>query len=93
MFRLVLFSALYALLKLVQAPTPIAVGVAALASAACFSAAHHVGPYGEAFDSPTFIFRLVAGVYFALVYQARGLGVAAGAHACYDVLAGISVGP
>jgi membrane protease YdiL (CAAX protease family) len=92
-FRLVLFSGMYAVLKLVQAPGLLAVAVAALASAACFSAAHHVGPYGETFESTTFIFRLVAGVYFALVFQTRGLGVAAGAHACYDVLAGISVGP
>ncbi len=92
LFRLVLFTALLRLLRLVQAPTGVAAGFAALASAAFFSAAHHVGPFGEAFDSAVFLFRLLAGLYFALLYQLRGFGVAVGAHACYDVLVGVSVG-
>jgi hypothetical protein len=92
LFRLVLFSTLQRLLLLVRAPLPLAVGVGALASAACFSAAHHVGPYGEAFDGTVFLFRLLAGLYFALLYQFRGFGVAVGAHACYDILVGVAIG-
>jgi hypothetical protein len=34
---------------------------------------------------------MVAGVYFALVYQLRGFGVAAGAHALYDVVVGVAL--
>ncbi|MEN0020968.1 MAG: CPBP family intramembrane glutamic endopeptidase [Planctomycetota bacterium] len=33
------------------------------------------------------IFYTLAGVYFGLLFVARGLGIAAGAHACYDVIA------
>jgi hypothetical protein len=91
-FRLLLFTALSRLLQLFQAPWPLAAAVAALASAALFSAAHHVGPYGEPYDGSVFLFRVLAGLYFALVYQLRGFGIAVGAHACYDVLVGVAVG-
>jgi membrane protease YdiL (CAAX protease family) len=66
--------------------------VAAVFSATVFAAAHHVGPYGEPFDDFVFLFRAVAGLYFAALYQTRGFGVAVGAHACYDVLVGVAVG-
>ena len=89
-FRLVLFSILLGLLRLVQAPMPLGALVAALLSAASFAAAHHVGPFGEPFSGGVFGFRLLAGVYFALVFHARGFGVVVGAHAIYDILAGFS---
>jgi membrane protease YdiL (CAAX protease family) len=92
LFRLVLFSALNYLLRLAKAPLPIAIGFAAVASAACFSAAHHIGPYGDPFDSTVFLFRLLAGLYFAFLFQLRGFGIAVGAHACYDVLVGVAIG-
>ena len=38
----------------------------------------------------TFLFRLLAGMYFALLFELRGFGVAVGAHACYNVM--VSVG-
>ena len=40
-------------------------------------------------DSYVFLFRTMAGIYFAAVYHLRGFGIAAGAHACYDVLVGL----
>jgi membrane protease YdiL (CAAX protease family) len=92
LFRLVLFNALDRLLRAAGAPLVVAVGFATLTSAVCFSAAHHIGPFGETFDSPVFLFRLLAGTYFALVFRLRGFGVAVGAHACYDVLVGVAVG-
>jgi membrane protease YdiL (CAAX protease family) len=92
LFRLVLYSGLFALMRWVRTPPVLAVAVAAVASATVFAAAHHVGPYGEDFDDYVFLFRSLAGLYFALLYQMRGFGVAAGAHACYDVLVGIALG-
>jgi membrane protease YdiL (CAAX protease family) len=92
LFRLVLFSGLALLLRLVMIPAFVAVPFAAAASALLFSAAHHIGPYGEKMDTYIFLFRTMAGVFFALVYQLRGFGVAAGAHACYDVLVGLMPG-
>jgi membrane protease YdiL (CAAX protease family) len=71
-------------------PTP-ATTAAVLVSAGLFSAAHHIGPYGEPFHAGRFAFRFLAGLYFALLYQFRGFGVAAGAHACYDVMVGVAV--
>jgi hypothetical protein len=92
LFRLMLFSVLVVVLRLLFFPSLVAVGMAALGSAALFSAAHHVGPFGEAFDAYVFLFRLLAGVYFAAVYRLRGFGIAAGAHALYDVVVGVAVG-
>ena len=92
LFRLLLFSGLMALLKRTSTAPALAVSVAGLASAMFFSAAHHLGPYGEPFDGYTFLFRTVAGVYFAVLYQLRGFGIAVGAHACYDVIVGVTVG-
>jgi hypothetical protein len=92
LFRLALFSALVWLLRRVEAPTPLAVGLAAAASAALFSAAHHLGPYGQPYGNYLFLFRLAAGVYFALLYQMRGFGVAVGAHAVYNLMVSVGVG-
>jgi membrane protease YdiL (CAAX protease family) len=88
LFRLLLYSAVFITLQVLLAPKMIAVPVAAAVSAAVFAAAHHVGPYGEPFKETVFVFRLLAGLYFAGLYQFRGFGIAVGAHACYDVLVG-----
>jgi len=90
LFRLVLFSGLACVLRLAMMPKWASVLMAAITSSLLFAAAHHVGPYGESMNSFVFLFRCLAGVYFALVYQTRGFAVAAGAHACYDVLVGLT---
>jgi membrane protease YdiL (CAAX protease family) len=90
LFRLVLFSALARLLRYLEIGDLLAVVLAALASATLFSVAHHVGPYGQPYSNFLFLFRLAAGLYFALLYQTRGFGIAVGSHACYNVM--ISVG-
>ena len=91
LFRLVLFSGAAWLLRLAAVPATAAFLVAGLGSALIFSAAHHAGPYGEIFDGYVFLFRTLAGLYFTVLYQLRGFGIAVGAHACYDVLAGIVI--
>ena len=45
-----------------QRGAALAVAVAGIASAMFFSAAHHLGPYGEPFEGYTFLFRTVAGL-------------------------------
>jgi membrane protease YdiL (CAAX protease family) len=50
-----------------------------------FSAAHYVGPHGDAFDAFSFSFRALAGVFFSVIFVYRGFGIAAGTHALYDV--------
>ncbi len=61
------------------AATLIAIAVTSL----LFSAAHHLA--GEAFQLRNFVFRFLAGGVFALLFVARGFGVAVGTHALYDV--------
>lgn len=68
--------------------------IAAVLQAALFSATHHLPGGPEAIATleqaraalPVFSFRTVAGIYFAVLYIERGFGIAAGAHACYDLL-------
>lgn len=54
-----------------------------------FSAAHYVGPLGDSFDVYSFTFRLLAGMFFAILFLSRGFGIAAGTHALYDVIVGL----
>jgi hypothetical protein len=91
LFRLLLFSALAWVFHVADFPGRIPEVLATLASALLFAAAHHLGPYGEAFDGPIFFFRTLAGFYFAVLFQLRGFGIAVGTHAGYDVLVGVVV--
>ncbi len=91
LFRLGLFSLCVFVLKCVLFPGPLAVPFAAAFAALVFAAAHHVGPYGEPIHSPVFLFRTLAGLFFTVIYIARGFGIAVGAHAGYDILVGVVV--
>jgi membrane protease YdiL (CAAX protease family) len=57
-----------------------------LLSAAAFSAVHHLGPYGDPVSLGVFTFRLLAGVFFGLLFWFRGFAVAVYTHAIYDVV-------
>jgi membrane protease YdiL (CAAX protease family) len=63
--------------------------LALLISSLLFSAAHHVGPYGDRWEMYRFLFRFIAGVFFAVLFVYRGFGIAAGSHAAYDILVGV----
>lgn len=88
LFRLILFSLLEWVLLWINLQSPWSAILAGVGSSLLFSAAHHIGPYGEEFHGFNFLFRTVAGLYFATLYRVRGFGIAAGSHACYDVLVG-----
>jgi hypothetical protein len=88
LFRLLLVPLLFVLLRLLQTPAVLASTMAVTASALLFSLAHHAGTPGEAFTWFAFIFRWLAGVYFAWVFVLRGFGVAVGTHTAYDILVG-----
>jgi hypothetical protein len=91
LFRLGLFGGLVLLLRVVRIPWAAAWALAASAAALAFAAAHHVGPYGEPMRADYFAFRALAGLYFTVLFVARGFGIAVGAHAGYDVLVGVVV--
>jgi membrane protease YdiL (CAAX protease family) len=63
----------------------VSVVAAFLVSAAAFSAVHHLPPYGDPFSLGLFTFRLLAGVFFGLLFWFRGFAVAVYTHALYDV--------
>ncbi len=72
-----------------------AIFVSVVISAVLFSAHHHIffanGRLfrGDPFTTGKFIFRTLAGVYFAALYAVRGFGITAGTHAFYNILAAV----
>jgi membrane protease YdiL (CAAX protease family) len=89
LFRLVLLTgAIWTLRYFGMAPRA-SILAAVLITSLLFSIAHYVGPYGEPLALFSFSFRFVAGVFFCVLFVYRGFGIAAGAHAGYDILVGL----
>lgn len=89
LFRLLLFSGLLGLFIAIRFPRQGSFILACVLSALVFAAAHHLGQHSEPFHYLVFLFRTLAGCYFAMVYEFRGFGIAVGTHALYDVLVGV----
>jgi membrane protease YdiL (CAAX protease family) len=58
---------------------------AAVLAALLFSAFHYIGPYGDPWALPSFLFRFLAGLFFSVLFLLRGFGIAAWTHALYDI--------
>jgi membrane protease YdiL (CAAX protease family) len=89
LFRLILLGLLAWAFRTAGASPRWSAAGAVLLSSLLFAAAHYVGPYGDPPDVRGFVFRTVAGVFFAVVFLYRGFGIAAGCHAAYDILRGV----
>ena len=86
LFRVLLVTGLAAAARTLLGWTPFAAGSAAtLLGAAIFSAFHYLGPYGDRWQLYSFLFRMIAGLFFSGLYLLRGFGVTAWTHALYDV--------
>lgn len=86
LFRVVLVGALAWAGRKLLGWSPTASGIsAAVLGALIFSAFHYIGPYGDPFETGSFVFRAVAGLLFSGMYLLRGLGITAWTHALYDV--------
>jgi hypothetical protein len=85
-FRVLLVGGLMGVFRGSGLPAGRAALFAILLSSAIFSGFHYVGPYGDAFALPSFVFRLLAGLVFSALFIARGFGITAWTHALYDVL-------
>jgi membrane protease YdiL (CAAX protease family) len=84
-FRLIILNLLsFLTLDLMQLPKWWAYGSILLISALSFSAYHYLG--SENFLPITFVFRTIAGLYFAAIFLCRGFGVTCGCHASYDMI-------
>jgi hypothetical protein len=86
LFRVLLVTALAAAARALFGWTPVAAGVGAtVLGAAIFSAFHYLGPYGDRLQVYSFVFRMIAGLFFSALYLLRGFGITAWTHALYDV--------
>jgi hypothetical protein len=56
-----------------------------LFSSALFSFVHYLPPMGDAFTLSSFTFRLLAGLFFGLLFKLRSFAVAVYTHAFYDI--------
>lgn len=63
---------------------PVSTILIVVVSSVLFSLYHYLGT--EHFSAFSFLFRTIAGAYFAIVFLYRGLGLSAGAHAVYDII-------
>jgi hypothetical protein len=63
----------------------VAVALALVASSLLFSAMHHIPPYGDPLQLGVFVFRVLAGCFFGLIYWFRGFAIAVYTHALYDI--------
>ncbi len=95
-FRLVLICLLMMLFQDVfRMQKNNAIFFSVIISAVLFSAHHHFffadGHFfrGDPFTVGKFVFRTLAGVYFAVLYAVRGFGITAGTHAFYNILAAL----
>lgn len=89
LFRLILLPVVIWVLERAGLSTTLAACWSVILTSLLFSAAHYVGPLGDAFELYGFTFRALAGVFFATLFVVRGFGIAAGAHAAYDMLVGL----
>ena len=86
LFRVLLVGALSAGARALLGWRPMTAGIAAtVLGAAIFSAFHYIGPYGDQLQVYSFVFRMVAGLFFSALYLLRGFGITAWTHALYDV--------
>jgi hypothetical protein len=86
LFRVILVSAIGQLCRRVFGMNDWSAGAfAVFVGAAVFSAFHYVGPYGDPFELRSFVYRMIAGLFFSALYLLRGFGITAWTHALYDV--------
>jgi hypothetical protein len=87
LFRVILVSSIAFIGRRIFGWRPgIANTAAALVAATVFSAFHYIGPYGDPFRVDSFLFRLLGGLAFSVLYIVRGFGITAWTHALYDLL-------
>ncbi len=85
-FRLLIFGGMVYLLEehtSVSSFWAVLLGLAV--SSVLFALAHHVPPHGEPLGLWPLVYRILAGVFFGILYRYRGLSIAVYTHMFYDV--------
>lgn len=95
-FRLILiYLLMFFFQDLLKFTKPNSVILSVLIAAILFSTHHHIfylyGQLrpGEPFTMVKFMFRTLAGIYFAALFAVRGFAVTAGAHVFYNIIAAL----
>ncbi len=88
-FRGLLLGILIVLFRKLFRREKAAIIAATLLAALLFSFFHYIGPAGDDFTFGSFLQRMIAGLYFSILFVTRGFGVTASAHAIYDIFVGI----
>jgi hypothetical protein len=93
-FRLILICILMLLFQdIMRFSHKKSIVLSVLVAAALFSAHHHIDflsgqpNANDPFNLTEFIFRTIAGIYFAALFAIRGFGITAGTHAFYNIIA------
>lgn len=95
LFRLMLLPTVAWALRRVGVAPRASLVLAVLSTSLMFAAAHYIGQPAEPLNLAdflfwfSFLFRFLAGVFFCVLFVHRGFGIAAGAHAGYDILVGL----
>lgn len=94
LFRLILVSLLAGLVQWAGESRRPSLVMAVLISSLLFSAAHYrlFTSAGDAFTWFGFLFRVLAGIFFSVLFLCRGFGITVGTHTLYDVLVGYLLG-
>jgi hypothetical protein len=87
LFRVILVSGIALIARRLLGWRPVAASIVAVVlSALVFSAFHYIGPYGDQLRLDSFVFRLIGGLAFSVLYVLRGFGITAWTHAMYDLI-------
>jgi membrane protease YdiL (CAAX protease family) len=85
-FRLVLLGGLHWIgTRVLKLRGWVSILIAFGVSSILFSLAHHIGPMGEPLRVGVFTYRVMAGLFFAALFQFRGFPIAVWTHALYDI--------
>jgi len=86
LFRLIIFSSLYKLLKSYMDIDFYPLFLSVIISSIIFSLFHYIGESSYAFDIYSFTIRFIGGVFLSLLYNFRGFGIVSMAHISYDFI-------
>ena len=86
LFRLIIFNfIIYCSLFILESKL-LLLSLAVIISSLIFSSFHYIGSFSDIFSLYSFMIRFFGGVYLALIYYYRGLGIAMFSHFIYDFL-------
>lgn len=85
-FRLILLTVLSLILRdCFQLGANVSGLLMVVTSGVLFATYHYLSPH-DIFSLRTFLFRTIAGAYFAILFLTRGFGITSFSHAAYDVI-------